>query len=189
MEAEDGVVPVIFPGQKGGQRLPVQLGGKSLEALLHLREEALVLHLLGHLDGGDHILVHGTQGFVVSGLVLELLGALKHLLALRGVVPEVRLGGLFLQLGDLGLGLVQIQRLLEIIQLGLEVIQLKTNIVVNKHSISLHRAVYQIFPRPARQKHGEKRRKGPKGGPFFRKKRREDQRLKPWSTVPCSSML
>ena len=137
MEAEDGIVAVVLTGQQGAERLAIQLHFKGGKALLHLGEEALVLHLLGHLDGGDHVLVHGVQSAVVGNLVLQLLGALQHLLALGRIVPELRLGGLLFQFLDLDTGLVQIQCQPEIIQLGLHIIQFKTNIVINKHSLSL----------------------------------------------------
>ena len=137
MEAEDGVVAVVLTGQQSAEGLAIQLLFKGGKAFLHLGEEALVLHLLGHLNGGDHVLVHGVQSAVVGDLVLQLLGALQHLLALGRIVPELGLGGLLFQLFDLGLGLVQIQRQPEIIQLGLHIIEFKTNIVINKHSLSL----------------------------------------------------
>ena len=118
VEAEDGVAVVVLAGEQGGQIGLLQGPLQAAEALAHLRQEALVVLLHGHLHQGGQILPLAHQPLVVLQLVLELLGALEHLLGPGHIVPEIGVVGLLLQLLHLPAGPLQIQGRSQTVQAG-----------------------------------------------------------------------
>ena len=141
LEGEDGRGVVVLPRQQGGQPGGLHLLYQRIEAGFHLGDEGLILLLVAHFAQSDQIFP-GAFPFGLGGdFVLQVADALLHLAGLFHVVPEAVCGGLSVELVQLPLRAVQIQRLAQLVQIGLEVVQLDPVLVKLQH-------IVLILPRP-----------------------------------------
>ena len=89
----------------------VQIALDLLHFLLRLGKSVGVLFLLAELDQGLHIIDALRRGVETLQLRLRSGQATGHLLRILGIIPQTRLRRLLLQLGDLRLQTIHIQRL------------------------------------------------------------------------------
>ena len=124
MELQNGVAPVVLPGEEGGHP---GLGGPVLQGGvlgLQLLQNLRVVGLLAHLAQGCQVLPGGEELLLLGDFILELLEALLDLLGPLQVVPEAVLGGLILQPRGLLPGRFDVQGRGEFLQLRLQVPEL-----------------------------------------------------------------
>ena len=90
VDGEDGVLPVVIPGQDDRQLEVLQLLPKALEARLDLRLEALVTLLEGHLPEGTDVCELARELPRPPDQAREVVALADEPLGAPGVVPESR---------------------------------------------------------------------------------------------------
>ena len=123
VEGEDGVGAIILPGEQGGQLGLLDSGLQLGKALLHLWDQALILHLIAQLAQGHQVLPLVLAFLLAVDLAAQLLDPLLDLLGLLQVVPETIGGALRFQHLRLADGGLQAEGLVQIVQLGAQIIE------------------------------------------------------------------
>ena len=123
VEGENGVVGVILPGEQGAQAHGLRLLGEGSKLALQLLQHGVVVFLNGHLAHGVHIVPGRAELFKILFLGLQHLQALLHLLGSLHIVPEALTLAGRLQLLDLFLRRVQLQRPAQHLQRRLQIVQ------------------------------------------------------------------
>ena len=109
MDLEIGFVGVGLARQQRFELAPRRFGLELLEHRLGLGDDALILLGVAELDHGDlvvEVALHPADGVE---LVVERVALLHHALGAGGVVPEVGIFGLRVQLGEARLGCVEVK--------------------------------------------------------------------------------
>ena len=109
MDFEIGVVGVGFARQQRFELAPRGLGLERLEHRLGLGDDALILLGIAELDHGDLVVEIALDPADGVELIVERVALLHHALGAGGVVPERRIFGLRVQLGEARLGFVEVK--------------------------------------------------------------------------------
>ena len=109
MDFEIGLVGVGLARQQRFELAPRGLGLELLERRFGFGDDALILLGLAELDHGDLIVelaLHPADGVE---LIVERVALLHHALGAGGVVPQLGVFGLRVQLGQARLGCVEVK--------------------------------------------------------------------------------
>ena len=140
VDGEYDVVRVVLAGEQGGEAHGLEVALEPGVVRLQLGEHGVVVLLERHLADDHEVVPGGAELLVLLTLLLELFHALLHLLAPVEVVPEAVLRALGLELGDLALRVLKLERRAQPIQRGADVVQFYLIFLKFKH-------IFNRFPK------------------------------------------
>src|SRR5258708_10214700 len=109
VDFEIGLVGVGFARQQRFEFAPRGLGLERLEHRLGLGDDALILLGIAELDHGDLVGEIALDPADGVELIVERVALLHHALGAGGVIPQCRIFGLRVELGEARLGFVKVK--------------------------------------------------------------------------------
>lgn len=144
LERDDGVVSVVFAGQKRLEPLTLHLFFERCVALFKFLEHRVVVFFNGHLADRHEVFPVAAHFFVPLDLRLDLSCLLHDLLRNLRVVPEARRLNLCMQPLDILLAALDAERSGQLVELRFQTVQLDLILIkFNHHSSSI--PVFQII--------------------------------------------